>query len=384
MANITTDGFRSISPELFISKGRVTINGNVLDASGTATISSTAGSYITAISGGEFTIWNYTEVDGTPLEITIDIDSLYLGTRTLTITQPQMVDVEVFSTFGMAGKSTAISLFKQEELYANDFVYQDECCYNEKVFASNDNLWWKNDKSSFLLKKILTSDSIIFKLYKDDVEIEVLNTDAFGEYYSFEGYTGFVLYWELVYLTHGAGSYQVKADVLTIGVASEWLSQEFCLSLYSDEAADKTFRIESYQQGTILRSGYNYDELGLSEGWYQSFRITGQFGNKKPSLENDYLMTSDRKMLQIQDKVSYEYVLQTGLIPASVGKILIEDNIIANRILLTDYNLYNTEFFRRVEVYPSAINDVKSYPYQRNLIYEVAFKDRFDDILKRN
>jgi hypothetical protein len=381
-------GLNSASPSSAVSIGRVEFpSGTFYPQDGVATIVNnvTNESYTVPLIDGYFPIYSYLDEFDAPVEMIV---GARVGTKrgaiVITITTPGIYTVVLSESLSIATKATALSLTRVNEVNTNDFLYQGECCYTEPVFALPLAEWWKNDKSSFLQKKLTALDTIEFKLFKNGLEVAILDNDYLGEYYSFTLYTGFVLYWENVYSNYGTGSYQVKAFEVLGGLPVQWDSQEFCLDTYSDLKADGTFRIETYQTGSILRSGFNYDELNLTRGWYQSYRLKGILGNKKATLESDYLMTSDRRMLQIQDKVSYEYELQTNLLPAAVAKVLIEDNLIANEILLTDFNLYNTDIFRRVELYPTSINDTKSFSGNRKVIYSIIFKERVDNILKRN
>lgn len=365
---------------LDISIGKVYYESEIYPT-GTATVldTSTGNSYSVAVVDGCFPIYHAVDSNLNPVEQIITVrDADLRGTVVITLTTGQIVNITLSDALTMAVKGQATVVSSLSTVNTNDYCYRGECCYKETVFALPGGQWWKNDKSSFLLKKLFSAETIVFTLLKDGLLLSTLDNNVLGEYYSFENYTGFVLYWENVYSLYGAGNYQVIGTLSSQGI---WQSQEFGLQLYDDLKADGTFRIEAYQVGSILRSGYNYDELGIS--WYQSYRISGMFGLKTPSLESDFLMTSDRKMLQLQDKVVYEYELQTGLIPSQVGNVLLEDTILGNEIFITDYNLYNSEIYRRVPVKSSGIKEVKHYPQNRNCIYSISFKDRFDNILKR-
>jgi len=380
-------GFNSVSESLDISIGRLEYPaGTFYPQDGTARIINNVTNefYTVPIVDGYFPIYPYTDSLGVPVEMVIGarIGSLR-GATIITLTTPQIVTVILSEILSMAVKTTGRVLGRTTELNANNYD-TGQCCYAERVFANPGQTWYQNDKSSFLLKKLTTLDTIVFKLYRNDVEVAVLSDNTYGELFDFDFYAGFIIHWELVYVAFGEGQYQIKADEILGGIPVEFVSQEFCLTIFSAEKANRTFRIETYQTGSIIRSGYNYDELGLDNGWYQSYRVPGKLGNKKATLESDYLMTSDRRMLQIQDRMSYEYELETELIPASLIKVLVEDNLLANQIQLTDYNLFNSQSYQRLELMPGAVNDLKSYQYNKFQCLQMTMKDRTDDILKRN
>lgn len=383
-------GFNSITVNLPISIGRIEFpEGVVLEESGIAQIidDSTSDSYSVLVVDGYFYFYPYIDNNGVNKQFTLNVDlPAYKGSRTIlagAALNPPVYSIVMREAFTMATKRFAPTIGAIPQIFTNDFNI-GECCYVENVFAKDGGEWWENDKSSFLLKKFIQSDTILFKLYKEDEFLVDLTDDTYGEFYNFEMYGGYVIYWQNIYNLFSRGSYKVKAVYTVLGQTNIFESRTFCLEYYDNLRADKTFRIETYQTGSIIRSGYNYDELGLSRGWYQSYRISGKFGNKKPTLESDYLLTSDRRLLQIQDKITYEYELQTGLLPSDIANILIEDNIIANEIFITDYNIFNSQVYRRIALIPSSVSDVKHYTNNRRIIYTITFKDKVDDILKRN
>jgi hypothetical protein len=273
----------------------------------------------------------------------------------------------------------------------NDICICDyiQCQYIEKVFASQspNNEWYKNDKNEFLFRRFVTTDTVDIELYKDEVKIEDLNTNTFGTFYNGfpsgnteqQLYVGFLLDWELVQATYGNGFYQVKAQLNIIGVASTYESRTFNLLQYSDIDANKTVRIESYQDGNIF--GSSFDFTGLN--WYQSLRLPGTFGNPTPVLETDNYINSNHESRQITAKNSREWSLTTGLINYEVGTKLLYNKLLANRILITDYLIKAESIFRRVDVIVQEIDkpEIKGIPDRS---YNAKFTDRLDKFRKRN
>ena len=152
--------------------------------------------------------------------------------------------------------------------------------YEEKVFALPGGAWYKNDKSSFLFQKLITSDTITFSIYKDGALVASITDQTYGEWYDFGTlgnslYTGFVVYWENVHSAFGAGIYKIKAEKNILGVTSTFTSRQFRLLRYTDLLADNTIRLESYQTGNIISSQFDYNDL-LPNGWYQSYRVNGR------------------------------------------------------------------------------------------------------------
>lgn len=269
-----------------------------------------------------------------------------------------------------------------------DFCYcKNECSYNEQVFGSASNDWWKNDRSAFLFSKKLAADSIVIKLYKNNEELLTFTDNTYGIFYpNFSSqplYVGLLIYWENILSAHGAATYQIKAEKDIIGSTSEYTSQLFYLQHYNAILANKTVRIESYNTGNILSSELDYNGL-LTNGWYQSFRIPGFFGNKQLVYQEDNYLNNDRKIRDIVPSIIPEYTLKTGLITADVYNQILLDNILANDILITDYNLINAEAYRRKEVSPKSIEDLKYYSGSVKSNFIVKFVDRRNNIVKNN
>ena len=267
-----------------------------------------------------------------------------------------------------------------------DFV---QCQYIEKVFASQapDNEWYKNDKNEFLFRRFVAADTVAIELYKDDIKIEDLDNNAFGTFYNGFGsgtseqqmYVGFLIDWELVQATYGNGFFQVKAQLSIIGNASTYESRLFNLLQYDSRSADKTVRIESYQDGNIL--GSSFDFTGLN--WYSSLRIPGTFGNPSPVLETDNYINSNHETRQITAKNSREWALTTGLINYEVASKILYNKLLANKVLITDYLIKAESIFRRVDVIVTEVDkpEIKGIP---DRAYTMKFKDRKDIFKKRN
>lgn len=258
-----------------------------------------------------------------------------------------------------------------------------ECGYVATVFANVGGDWWENDKKSFLFRKLVASDTITIKLYKNDTLLATISDNTYGTYYSSFTlqplYVGFILDFEKVANVSGYGRYQVKVETSIAGVTDALESEVFKLIPYNAVQANGTVRIESYQNGNILRS--EFDHTGLN--WYQSYRIRGSL-RREEALETDNYLTSGYEVSQIQDKIVNNWVLETGLIPANISNELIYNNLLANKFLITDYNIFAHEVYRRVSLYPAEISESINLVGNSNKKYLINFVDRNDDIIKRN
>lgn len=291
---------------------------------------------------------------------------------------------------GNAGKLLGPSLPEIPTAEINDICICDfiTCEYVENVFASQspNNEWWKNDMNEFLFKRFVATDTVSIELYKDEVKVADLNTNALGTFFNGfasgsaeqQMYVGYLLEWELVQAAHGNGTYQVKAQLNIIGNASEYESRKFKLMQYSDEAANATVRIESTQNGNIIGSQFDFTDLN----WYQSVRVPGTFGNPTPILETENYIDSNHYSKQITAKNSREWTLKTKQINYEVATKLLYNKLLANQILITDYLIKAESIFRRIDVMTSEIEKPEILGVNR--IYNVTFTDSQDKFKKRN
>ena len=254
-----------------------------------------------------------------------------------------------------------------------------------RVFADVGGEWWKNDISSFLFKRVTSSDTITMELWKNGVFAASLNDNTYGTYYNFgdlynTDYKGYKLEWEEVFNAFGFGEYQIKTQTVSLGdtITNDSVVYE-CIQ-YTDALADGTVRIETYQNGYIMSSDFDYSNMN----WYQSYRIEGFFGHKTPNFETDNYQNSARDITQIQDKITNTYSLETRMLPSNLLNAITYDGLLANRILITDSNLCNFERYKRLEVYPDSIEDFTTFEFNRNATAKFKFTDKRQNIIKRN
>lgn len=243
-----------------------------------------------------------------------------------------------------------------------------------------------NDTSSFMAKSEITGDTIEFFLIKEDGTAIPLIDSTYGTFTPIGGFptqplqSGFTVDWQKVKQVQGTGYYHIRVDQLLIGQNITSLSRRFWCANYSDKLADKTFRIETVQNGNIESSVLDY--TGIE--WPQSFRIYGKFGSKDPELIVDKYPDSERTQKQIQDEIRNLYTLATSKIPAEIGNALIYDNLLANSIFISDYNIWNYEVYRGVTLYPEEIVQTDYSSETRMAMFTITLSDKKQNILKRN
>lgn len=263
-----------------------------------------------------------------------------------------------------------------------------ECSYLEYVLADAvETANYKNDTSSFLFRKLSATDTIILQLWKNGVKVSDITDNTYGTYYSsFPNqllYVGFIVDWRKVLIEEGAGCYQIKADKTLLNESSIFESRKFQLLPYSDFNARATVRIETYQTGNIIKSEFDYTNLVVG-GWKQSFRIDGFFGLRNDVLEVESYFDSNYNIEQIKTKNTPEYTLETKILPFEVSVLLVNDNILANRFVINDYNSNNSNLYRDFECMPVSFEDVTHANSKQGTVYRIKFVDKVDGLRKRN
>ena len=289
---------------------------------------------------------------------------------------------------GLATKVNGESLPEIISIPVSDFCYCEvECDYVGNVFAEVGGEDYKNDKSQFLFRRFVTSDTVAIELWKNGVKIEDLNDNTYGTFFNGfasgtteqQLYVGYLLEWEEVYNIYGGGEYQIKAELSVIGVSSTFESELYKLMGYSDKAADGTVKIETVQNGNIMSSIFDFTDLN----WNQSIRIRGNFFEESEGFEKIIYKTQEHKQKQVQDKIIENWTLQADLIPRSVSEFLTKNAALSNSFIVTDYNLLNEQILRSIEVAPESIEKTRILD-NRTSNYIIKFTSRNDNFIKRN
>jgi hypothetical protein len=223
------------------------------------------------------------------------------------------------------------------------------------------------------------------QLYKNNVKIADLNNSTYGDFFDFGDFPtqpkvkGFVIDWLKVFNVFSGGVYQFKADRTIVGVSDTFESRKFRLYKFDIKLANETVRIETMQNGCIV-GGFDY--TGME--WEQMFRIGGKFGFEAPETDQDFYITPDETREQITDRINKTYKLITKDIPKSVKELLIDDGVLANRIFVSDYNIFNTDEYKRLSIFPDTISEPKYHKLSQRAFWEITFKDRQRLPRKRN
>lgn len=265
----------------------------------------------------------------------------------------------------------------------------EDCLQTLSVFADTSSTDPKrNDKREFLFRVLDVGDTAVLKLFKNGTEVATLNTGAYGTYYALGSlgtgdqlfYTGYLIEWKNVLSAFGVGDYYIKAELTIYGSSVDVFSQIYTLMVYDEETVDGTVRIATYQNGNIESSEFDYTGLN----WYQEIRIKGIFWQKRPELTKDTYFTTARKVTQIQDSIKFIYTLETQFLTGKTSDYLVSNKMLANDILITDYNRCNTESYLDLPVTIEEFENTEELSYFRGRYHTITFADRTQNIRKRN
>lgn len=272
-----------------------------------------------------------------------------------------------------------------------DFCTCDyECEYYNLVFAdalTDDE--FKNDKTSFLIGLTSDSSTLEIRLIGENGTDVLISDNTFGDYLA-KGtidntenqlnYVGFIADWKKIFDAFGTSIYYFTFKENVFGKDYENESVKYQLAVYSDERAFKTLRLKFIQNG-IIENGLDYTGLN----WNTEVRIEGSLKFIAPTLTLDNYQNSNRKFLQIQDKTVRNYEIETGLIPSSIGNLFTKDGVLANDILITNYDWFAYEKYVDFNILITEISDFKGN-YKLNSLASFIFtaEERTQDNVKRN
>lgn len=279
-----------------------------------------------------------------------------------------------------------------------DFCYcRLECEYTELALAKIGGTDRENDTTAFLFRKFIPADTITFKLLRNDIVVATIVDDTFGEFFpagsltvpenpDSVNYVGFRVSWLKVFTVEGPGRYQIQADTTILGDSQTTTSHFYRCTEYSEFLADRTVRIRTIQNGNIESIGIDYTGLN----WQQTIRISGKLFNKTPRLETDNYVDQNLKKQQIRDQIVNTYTLETYLLPSEVANKIIYDLFLSNRILVTDYWIWNEDLqsnektYNDVELYPEEFEEPRHFSRSTRRAYRFTFVDRIQNIRKSN
>lgn len=159
---------------------------------------------------------------------------------------------------------------------------------------------------------------------------------------------------------------------------------------YSDVSAHGTITIESRKNG-ILRHGNNYSNLTLVGGSVlkeirNQVRLDGSFGISGIPMEETRISLTDnvQTSLQIFKKASVEYDMRIFLASNQQVMPVILDDLFANRIMVTDYNLFNFFRYTKIKVFQKSPTEFEPGTKSRRKSFMIKMEREESNIEKYN
>lgn len=216
----------------------------------------------------------------------------------------------------------------------------------------------KNDFFSLFQVSIIGGSHKVYITVENNPPFEITNNDYGTLYngstwYSYE-FSAFKIFQQIGYkkfyctITNMDGS---GAIVATLSSAPRKLIK------YSDQSANGTITIETNKNG-ILRHGNNYSNLTLAGGTTLKFirnqiRLSGSLEWSGAPLETTRLMLNGNTQdsFQVFEKMEMEYDLKIVLASSEQVIPVLLDDLFANAVFVTDYNVFNFEKYSRLKIY---------------------------------
>ena len=285
---------------------------------------------------------------------------------------------------GASHKETVTTITREQIENAASFNLCDfQCPYVEPAFSENGAIvdGYKNDVTQFLQQLSLTSDTVVFKLFKCengvDVEKATLNNNDYGTYYVQSYFPdqlkfGFEVDWNKVFNLLGTGTYFITTDRVLIGVSSSLRSWQYAVQEFSEIGAGDTILISETKEG-IIQGGIDYNGFA----WVNRLRIYGTFGDIDPKLDKIHYANQGRSQRQVSASSLTSYTLETELVPYEVIAPFLYDTLLQNNIDIMVYTLFSfLPKFKFYEVVADEIEKPSFYERNTNGKFTFIFSDR--------
>ncbi len=260
------------------------------------------------------------------------------------------------------------------------------CDFEELVFADASNDGIKNDYSDFLFKKISASDTIEIQIVKDNIVLTTISDDSYGAFY--DGFTSQPLYvgwqadWTKIFQSFSGGQYTIRVTTNILGNESVFTSRLFRLNTFDVLSANRTIKIESFQNGQIANNEFDFTDL-LEGGWPSSIRLQGTFGEAQFNLERDIYQDPSYREVQNRDEMIREFTARTEIVPESIVNRLGVKDVLGNQILITAYDVLQEQKYEKFPVVVEAFSDVR-YDKLGRTFFDITLSDRQKNIIKTN
>lgn len=324
----------------------------------------------------------YGQTQTIPLLNTIEYGNNYLGSQNVGLipTNPIQEDTEVLEP------------------------KQIDCC-SDLVWrvlanaANNDPL--KNDVNNFIwwFDKNAVDTAVLSLVASDGTETVLTSNITYGTPYNYgfdimplkntnslnQKAVGYKINWREVLLALGEDTYYIKCSGTTIfGTSIILYSDTYCLKQYSLYRANGTVRIE-YNINGILGNNDNDSTVRdyMQSNWYNQHRFDGIFHFSNAQYKVDEIQYENGLIDAVEHGQTPEYLLSLRQLAMFKHNLLRTDILMANKILVTDYNNKNIENYYQKQVTKVSGYDPKLFINQSKLgDIEIKLKQTINNLNK--
>lgn len=279
-----------------------------------------------------------------------------------------------------------------------------ECCFVIPVLAKNGGTNEQNDISSplFAYNDYYATVTLVLQRFDGGVWVDLvpLVDNTYGEFFAYKFYKNHVGYrveWDKVLNLQGEGSYRVKTveTAVTGGITNSY-SFNYCLQIYTQNRANKTVRLDFWNNGTLAKhdsTGYQerfdfgHDIASNGVGWYDQIRIGGEFGEEtNPERKNEYVRYTNGAQVFTEESQKAQFLFDSdkNSYPAYLHKFLKINVTQADIIHLTNYDNNATDNFVSLPVIMKGNYEPE---WNKNLskkaFLKLKFEPKFDNLHKK-
>ena len=270
-----------------------------------------------------------------------------------------------------------------------------KCCYDLEVFADivNPTDEFKNDFSA-PLEIFPLQYAVTMKLEKliDGVWTSqaTLTNDTFGTYYALgfetknnKNYVGYRIDWVKVLddgaSGFGAGKYRINFETSS----GSLYSNEYCLEQFTLIRANNTVRF-GYNWNSLIgdeNQTKTRDFVGLD--WDNQVRLRdAKFGDKSAAFELDDVRYQSGELRTVSKSFKEKYTLLLKKLPTEIFNLFLYDILLADRILISDYNASNYENYVEHSVEIEGGIEPNYSNSRPEISLTATFKSKYDNNIK--
>jgi len=292
----------------------------------------------------------------------------------------EMTNAKPMPVCGMAIKLDGITVNNKETKYVSNCCFSCECVECYPIWVDGED--WQNDKSTFAFIKGISTDIFAFTLWKNGTQVATITDNTYGDLVNSYGTNprqySLVLDWDKVYDAFGIGTYVVKNSYTYLGSAKTYESQNYCVSVYDCKDANGWIKLEWTQSGNIESNDFKF-----CTPLYHSLKIKGIFIHDTPQTIQDTYRTSKRQVKTFKTEQKNKYLLNSKLIRENLLPLINENLVLANKLLLTDFNVNGTGYVQK-ELKFTEFGELSDHIGTDKMDFTMPFEDYTQNIIKNN